>query len=403
MIKAVLCGYYGHGNGGDEALLASLLQMLPSHVTPIVLSGNPDQTRDRYGVDAIPRKSAFDVVQALRQADAFIWGGGSLMQDATSALNPIYYGGLMGLAQRLGLRTVAWAQGIGPLRRSPSTWIARQSFTHCQAVSVRDQRSAALLADWDIPCWLAPDPVWALDSVPLKGLWDLPAPRVAVCLRSHPWLTSQRLEQIAQALADFQTATQTCLLLLPFQPMRDRAIAEQIQARLTGASEILSVEDPRQLKGVFRGVEMTIAMRYHALVMAAAEGCRCFGLSYDPKVAQLLQFLDLPGWDLNPASSQESNQQSSQDSNQQSGQKTSQDSTQSLDPSPNANPSDSNSSRTNSAFPAPSLPALPDSTTAMSQTWINVYANGEALSDDQIQSLTDRAALHQELLKEALS
>jgi hypothetical protein len=120
-------------------------------------------------------------------------------------------------------------------------------------------------------------------------------------------------------------------------------------------------------------------------------------------VAQLLQFLDLPGWDLDPASSQDSNQQSSQDSNQQSGQKTSQDSTQSLDPSPNANPSDSNSSRTNSAFPAPSLPALPDSTTAMSQTWINVYANGEALSDDQIQSLTDRAALHQELLKEALS
>ncbi|HBE52705.1 MAG TPA: polysaccharide pyruvyl transferase CsaB, partial [Cyanobacteria bacterium UBA11369] len=38
-MRAVLCGYYGKGNGGDEALLAALLQMLPEEVTPIVLSG----------------------------------------------------------------------------------------------------------------------------------------------------------------------------------------------------------------------------------------------------------------------------------------------------------------------------------------------------------------------------
>ena len=28
-IQAVLCGYYGKGNGGDEALLVSMLEMLP--------------------------------------------------------------------------------------------------------------------------------------------------------------------------------------------------------------------------------------------------------------------------------------------------------------------------------------------------------------------------------------
>ncbi|MGB7251031.1 MAG: polysaccharide pyruvyl transferase CsaB, partial [Phormidesmis sp.] len=104
-MRAVLCGYYGMGNGGDEALLASLLQMLPASVTPLVLSGNPQQTRDRFGVEAIPRKSISAVFSALRRSDAFIWGGGSLMQDASSALNPLYYGGLMMLAQRMGLKT----------------------------------------------------------------------------------------------------------------------------------------------------------------------------------------------------------------------------------------------------------------------------------------------------------
>ncbi|PZV13958.1 MAG: polysaccharide pyruvyl transferase CsaB, partial [Leptolyngbya sp.] len=34
-MRAVLCGYYGLGNGGDEALLATLLQMLPPSVTPV--------------------------------------------------------------------------------------------------------------------------------------------------------------------------------------------------------------------------------------------------------------------------------------------------------------------------------------------------------------------------------
>ncbi|NET60608.1 MAG: polysaccharide pyruvyl transferase CsaB, partial [Symploca sp. SIO2E6] len=161
-IRAVLCGYYGKGNGGDEALLASLLQMLPESVTPVVLSGNPSLTGKQYGVESCDRLSAGQVLQAMRHSDAFIWGGGSLIQDATSARSHLYYAGLMGLAQQLGLRTIAWAQGIGPLKRQLTRWVARRSFAGCQGVSVRDYGSANLLANWQIPCLQAPDPVWAL-------------------------------------------------------------------------------------------------------------------------------------------------------------------------------------------------------------------------------------------------
>lgn len=359
-MRAVLCGYYGMGNGGDEALLASLLQMLPQRLTPLVLSGNPQETSRRYGVEACPRKSAVSLLGALRRSDVFIWGGGSLMQDATSALNPFYYGGLMGLAQGMGLKTIAWAQGIGPLQRGRSRWIAKRALKGCMAVSVRDRTSAQLLNDWRIPAWLAPDPVWALQSQPVSGLWDLPAPRVAVALRAHPWLTVGRLGQLTQALIDFQKATQTCILLLPFQPSVDRAIAQTIQTQLPGPNKLLCLADPKQLKGVFRGVEMVIGMRFHALVMAAAEGCRCFGLSYDPKISQLMKDLNLPGWDLNPTSS--------------------------LDASENTR-----------------IPPFPDASQAIGQSWINHYANGDPLSDDQVYSLVDRALMHQDLLNEAFA
>ncbi|HAG84615.1 MAG TPA: polysaccharide pyruvyl transferase CsaB [Cyanobacteria bacterium UBA12227] len=343
--RAVLCGYYGKGNGGDEALLASLLQMLPKSVTPLVLSGNPSQTHKRYGVQTCDRTSAFQVVQSLRQSDIFIWGGGSLIQDITSAASPVYYGGLMGLAQNLGSKTIAWAQGIGPLKRPLTRWIARQSFANCTAVSVRDQGSAAILANWQIPFIIAPDPVWALDSAPVNGLWDLPAPRVAINLRSHPTLTPERLANLTRAIVHFQKATQTCILLVPFQASQDLSIAKSIQSQLTGPNQIFHLEDPRELKGLFRGVEMAIGMRYHSLIMAAAEECRCFALSYDPKVSHLMAELNLPGWDLTQ---------------------------------------------------------LPNDPNAIAHTWLEYYANGSPLTRDQIQSFVDRALIHRELLAEAL-
>ncbi len=340
-MRAVLCGYYGKGNGGDEALLATLLQMLPSQVTPIVLSGNPAETERRYGVEAYDRMSLPAILQALRDADAFIWGGGSLMQDITGAISPLYYGGLMGLAQRMGLKTIAWAQGIGPLQRNWVQWLTRQVFARCTAISVRDIASAKQLTAWGIPFTLAPDPVWALQAKSVPGLWDLPAPRIAVALRSHRYLTPERLHILTTALVNFQTATQTCMLLLPFQPAQDLAIAETIQAQLPGPSQILKLTDPQQLKGIFHGVEMTIAMRLHALIMAAASECRCFGLSYDPKVTYLMQELNLPGV---------------------------------------------------------SLEDLPLDSASLCQRWLEQYANGDSLSNVQVQALVDRAQTHQELL-----
>jgi polysaccharide pyruvyl transferase CsaB len=344
-MRTVLCGYYGKGNGGDEALLATLLQMLPTHVTPIVLSGNPQETQRCYGVEACDRMALLPVLQTLRRSDALIWGGGSLMQDITGALNPLYYGGLMVMAQRMGLKTIAWAQGIGPLQRRWTQQFARYVFSHCSAVSVRDIGSAKQLSEWGIPFTLAPDPVWALQSEPVPGLWELPAPRVAVALRAHPQLTPERLHSLTNALVSFQKATQTCILLIPFQPAQDRAIAESIQAQLVGPSQILTLSDPQQLKGIFDGVEMTIAMRLHALIMAAAAECRCFALSYDPKVSQLMQDLHLPGLTLDQ---------------------------------------------------------IPLSSAKLCQLWLEQYANGDGLSKVQVRALVDRAYLHQEFLQSVL-
>ncbi|WP_016950117.1 polysaccharide pyruvyl transferase CsaB [Anabaena sp. PCC 7108] len=344
-MRVLLSGYYGKGNGGDEALLATLLQMLPSDVTPVVLSGNPEETHQRYGVECYNRMAFLQVIKALRSCEVFIWGGGSLIQDVTSTISPFYYGGLMALAQVMGLKTVAWGQGIGPLLRSQTRFLAKRNFAGCTKVSVRDRSSSSLLSDWSIPHILAPDPVWALESKPVPELADLPKPRIAVTLRNHPQLTETRLANLTLALVNLQKSTQAFILLLPFQKSEDLGIAEKIQTQLKDGSKIICLEEPQLLKGVFRGVEMSIGMRLHSLIMAASEGSRCFALSYDPKVNRLMEDLEIPGWDLKD---------------------------------------------------------LPDDVDLISKTWIDYYNKSESLSDAKIQSLVNAAFLHRDLLKEAL-
>lgn len=289
--RAVLCGYYGMGNGGDEALLATLLQMLPAEVSPIVLSKTPEATARRYQVEAVDRWSLPAVIGAFRRADWFIWGGGSLVQDVSSRVSPLYYLGLMKLAQIMGLRTIAWAQGIGPVTRGVNRRLTRHVLQKCAAVTVRDRGSADLLTGWGIEHILAPDPVWAMetDSMMRSVQPDL---TVAVNLRQHRTLTPERQATLTQALQQFQQQTQAQILLVPFQMSLDLALAQALQRDLPG-SAVVELEDPEALRKLFDQVDMAIVMRLHGLIMAAAAGCRCFALSYDPKVTQVATSLDL--------------------------------------------------------------------------------------------------------------
>ena len=343
--RAVLCGYYGMGNAGDEALLMSLLQMLPETVEPIVLSGDPQATKKSYGVASYYRKSSLTILKVLQQSDVFIWGGGSLMQDSTSLASPIYYAGLMALAQQRNLKTIAWAQGIGPLNQPWTRWLTQQVLRGCDAVSVRDTASAELLSSWQIDSVIAPDPVWALQSDSAPELPDTAKPKVAVILRSHPLLTPTRLQTLIQAIRDFQSRSNSYILLIPFQPSQDKAIAQQIAAKLTQDYTIVSVANSQQLKGLFQQVKMAIAMRLHGLIMAAAEGCSCFALSYDPKVTRLMSELDLPGYELAD---------------------------------------------------------LPLDGRTISNAWLENYIQESAIQPILIQSLRDRALIHQQLLRKVM-
>src|SRR5690606_28423490 len=106
-----------------------------------------------------------------------ISGGGSLLQDATSAKTIPYYTGVLKLAQLLGTPTYIYSQGIGPVHRGWMNPLIRGVMTKSRYISVRDAESAALLGRIGVKgdrIAIVPDPVMGL-PLPSGASGDEPA------------------------------------------------------------------------------------------------------------------------------------------------------------------------------------------------------------------------------------
>ena len=308
MKNVLISGYYGFNNIGDEAVLGGLLAgmraALPD-VEPVVLSADPDFTIELHGVAAIPRMSLPLIRERLRGASLFISGGGSLLQDVTSLPSSFYYLGLLWLAQRAGAPTMVAAQGVGPLRRGVVRMATRRIVSRAQAITVRDDASATLLAALGVttPVEVTADPSFLLapDASPrLQEWWQahMPSDRPVIGVALREWPTPDaagRYHAISDALAAMAERTGALLLFIPMQAGQDRHIAEQMAGWTPAESRVLSMAlTPREMLALVGQCDFILAMRLHTLIFAVQRGVPAFGLAYDPKVHDFCRAAQLP-------------------------------------------------------------------------------------------------------------
>lgn len=330
--RLVLSGYYGFDNSGDEAVLQSILLALRAEgeaagirVEPIVLSGNPDRTRQMYGVEAVHRMKPAELWGAIRRSDGVISGGGSLLQDATGKLSIPYYLGVLKLAQWLGKPTYIYSQGIGPVERPVYFRPIRRIFSRCRYVSVRDRESAELLQrmGYTGSVTVVPDPVMGLplqqeraanggigasadnSSTPAHAAEALATPaRLPVVGVSVRFWNADRseLSALAAALVELRQLRQVELRFLPFHLPGDIEASHEVIRRMgTGkAAEgpppvVLSegLEHPQRMLAEVASCDLVIGMRLHALIYAASQQVPVVGISYDPKIDQFLNRLGM--------------------------------------------------------------------------------------------------------------
>ncbi|RIE02025.1 polysaccharide pyruvyl transferase CsaB [Cohnella faecalis] len=310
--KYVLSGYYGFKNSGDEAVLKSILTALEQEalargesVEPIVLSSDPEWTKNQYGVDAVHRMKLGEIWSALRKSDGLISGGGSLLQDATGLGSIPYYLGIMEMARWCGKPTFVYAQGIGPVNRGVYRWPISRAFRKAKYVSVRDEESAELLRRFGVPMTgiaVVPDPVMGL---PLAGSAEVPeesakearstdaTPIVGVSVRF--WRGDRAdLDRIADALGALAGLRSVRLRFLPFHRGADDDASRYVMERLGGAAPVElapAYEDPQRMLQEVSRCDLLFGMRLHSLIYAANRGLPLLGLSYDPKIDQFLRRL----------------------------------------------------------------------------------------------------------------
>jgi polysaccharide pyruvyl transferase CsaB len=237
-------------------------------------------------VATVQRRSLRNVLIALRQCRALVLGGGSLLQDSTSLRSLLYYGALIVAARLQGRPVFLWAQGLGPLRRLRSRLLVRWLLPMATAITWRDAGSARLARGLGCVAPHGADAVWALPPLPWLGRGG----PIVVCWRPTSLLTPQSWSVLLEALSQLAEDHDRQVLWLPFHRSQDDPLLQWLQQQglmppaLLRRSRQVEAQLPSEAMAVFRSAGLVVAMRLHALILAALSGSPVAALSYDPKV-----------------------------------------------------------------------------------------------------------------------
>ncbi|NPV26687.1 MAG: polysaccharide pyruvyl transferase CsaB [Firmicutes bacterium] len=310
MKKIVISGYYGFDNAGDEALLSAIattLREMAPDISITVLSASPQKTKALHGVNAVSRTNPLVLIKTLRQADLLISGGGSLLQDVTSARSIVYYLGVVALALLLGTRVMFYAQGIGPITTWVGKTLTRIIGNRVDLITLRDEQSKEELTRLGVvrpPIYVTADPVLGLRPAQLPDFGQrilsehgvisrsvadqsVNQPLAGIALRN--WKGLAGFKVAAAKAADYLAGKGWEIVLIPLHYPEDVAAARDVQRLMQSEAHLLAVNlTAQQAMAVIGEMDLLIGMRLHSLIFAAVMGVPVVGITYDPKVTQFL-------------------------------------------------------------------------------------------------------------------
>ena len=300
----MISGYYGFGNCGDEAVLLAMvhcLKKLDPGVSIVVLSGNPQSTRELYSVGAVNRWNPFAVAIELLTCRLLISGGGSLLQDVTSTKSLRYYLSIINMAALFRKRVMIYGQGIGPLTQGKNRVRVSKAMNRCHVITVRDKNSAGLLRELGVTreIQITCDPVMALhprgyDDVEVGQIsQDLGEKRIKarklLMVSVRHWNDDIHIAPVAELL-DIQARRGWDVLLVPAHYPDDMETLSSVSRLMTERPRCLDrCLDAHEFIKLTARADMVFSMRLHGLICAFAAGTPMLGLSYDPKVDAFME------------------------------------------------------------------------------------------------------------------
>ena len=172
MADILISGYHGFKNSGDEALLFAILNTLRKirpELDVTVLSKTPEETTRVYGVKSIFRYNYFKIKKEMKASNMLLFGGGSLLQDVTSCKSILYYLAVIFLAQRSGMKTMLYANGVGPITKKWNRRLAKWILNRVDLITLRDDKSDIELKNLGVnrpKIIITADPAFTIEAFP---------------------------------------------------------------------------------------------------------------------------------------------------------------------------------------------------------------------------------------------
>ena len=309
----VICGAYGRGNAGDEAILQALvteMRSLDGDLPIWIMTRKPKATRVRHRVGAVYTFNAPAFCRKMAKSALYINGGGSLVQDVTSHRSLWFYLFTLSAARRLGCRVMMYGCGIGPIRtprnrrktgrvidRSVDIITTRDSASIDELKELGVSRPQVVLAADPAVTLPAADPQAADALLEETGLHPRKGERyLGVTVRPWPGF-DEKVPAFAAAVDYAYQRYDLIPVFMPIEGKLDVSAAQKVAGRLQYAPVHMLSSAPSTELAIALSARMDIAlsMRLHALIFAAVRGVPLVGVVYDPKVSA---FLDDAGQDL---------------------------------------------------------------------------------------------------------
>ncbi len=302
----VICGAYGRGNAGDDAILEAILQEMRA-IDPdmpiTVLTKDPKATRLTYRVRTAGRMDVGTWKKAMRHAGLYINGGGSLIQDVTSRRSLWFYLHNIQAAHKSGCKVQMYGCGIGPVLREQHRKLAASVLNaSVDVITLREPNSLKELQSMGVTkpeILLTADPALTLpaasedeiDSVLLRA--GIPPHGKYLCFALRNW---KGFEDKAPLFAQAAKYAYETYGLTPVFAAVEKHL-DPVAGRLAAAGLDIPhyfLDDAGSagtIIGALSRMQAVVSMRLHALIFAAGQGIPLAGVVYDPKVSAFLRYI----------------------------------------------------------------------------------------------------------------
>ncbi len=302
---AILMGYYGFNNSGDETLLYSMISNLREKCDDarlLVLSKVPKETAQTYGVYSINRYNLLRIRKELKRSRLFIFGGGSLIQDVTSTKSLWFYLKILKMALAAKIPVMLYANGIGPVNKEKNRKKVAEILNKVDIITLRDEKSLDEIKNMgvEVKTQVTADPALSMTGIDSKDAKSLLAKEnipldkkiLGISIRDWKKCDGDFWTSFASGIDEICKKYELTPVFIPLKLPDDALISNIMKAKMSTKSFVLNKSYTScEIVGIFGECELVIGMRLHSLIYAAACGVPAIGVSYDPKVSGFLDYI----------------------------------------------------------------------------------------------------------------